>query len=88
MPKNVVIRLDKAINSPGPRPASTWIKKLAGTDNDYRIRVGDYRIIYSIEDDRLIVLVVDVRPSEKHLTDRLHTKMNASYVMCVANEGK
>jgi mRNA interferase RelE/StbE len=33
--------------------------KLTGSD-DYRVRVGDYRIIYSIIDDRLIVLVIDV----------------------------
>jgi mRNA-degrading endonuclease RelE of RelBE toxin-antitoxin system len=26
----------------------------------YRIRVGDYRVIYNIEDDRLIVLVVKI----------------------------
>jgi mRNA interferase RelE/StbE len=25
-----------------------------------RIRVGDYRMVYAIEDDRLIVLVIDV----------------------------
>ena len=31
------------------------------TDSDaYRIRVGDYRIIYLIHDDQLIVLVIDV----------------------------
>ena len=40
-----------------PRPAGSI--KLAGEDT-YRIRVGDYRIIYAIEDDRLIVLVIDV----------------------------
>jgi mRNA interferase RelE/StbE len=40
-----------------PRPVGSI--KLAGEDL-YRIRVGDYRIIYSIEDDRLVILVVDV----------------------------
>jgi mRNA interferase RelE/StbE len=25
-----------------------------------RIRVGDYRIVYEVEDDRLVVLVIDV----------------------------
>ncbi len=60
LPKNVVIRLDKAINSLALDQRPRGYKKLAGTDNDYRIRVGDYRIIYSIEDDRLVVLVVDV----------------------------
>lgn len=40
-----------------PRPHGSI--KLSGKDS-YRIRVGDYRIIYSIHDDRLIVLVIDV----------------------------
>jgi mRNA interferase RelE/StbE len=31
-----------------PRPAGC--RKLAGTDDDWRIRVGDYRIVYEIDD--------------------------------------
>jgi mRNA interferase RelE/StbE len=41
-----------------PRPAG--VKKLTGYDNLYRVRVGDWRIIYAIEDDRLIVLILEV----------------------------
>jgi mRNA interferase RelE/StbE len=41
-----------------PRPAR--VKKLTGYDNLYRIRVGDWRIIYAIEDDRLIILVLEI----------------------------
>jgi mRNA interferase RelE/StbE len=33
--------------------------KMQGEDA-YRVRVGDYRIIYTIQDEKLIVLVVDV----------------------------
>lgn len=40
-----------------PRPAGAI--KLTGHDA-YRLRVGDYRVVYAIADDRLIVLVVDV----------------------------
>ena len=39
-----------------PHPASSV--KLVGGDDLYRIRVGAYRIVYAIEDDRLVVLVV------------------------------
>ena len=35
------------------------VRKLAGT-SDYRLRVGDYRVLYEIQDDRLVVLVVRV----------------------------
>lgn len=41
-----------------PRPHG--IKKLAGADRTYRIRVGDYRVVYEIEDDILVVLVIQI----------------------------
>ena len=41
-----------------PRPAD--VKKLSGEDDLYRIRVGDYRIVYQIQDNKLVVLVVRV----------------------------
>ncbi len=40
-----------------PRPAGC--KKLAGSEL-WRIRIGDYRVAYRIEDARLLVLVVRV----------------------------
>ena len=43
--------------SANPRPPGSV--KLTGQDA-YRIRVGDYRIIYTIHDRRLLVLVIDV----------------------------
>ena len=44
--------------STDPRPHG--VKKLAGADKTYRIRVEDYRIIYEIEDQVLVVLVIRV----------------------------
>ncbi|MBF0283385.1 MAG: type II toxin-antitoxin system RelE/ParE family toxin [Magnetococcales bacterium] len=41
-----------------PRPSGSL--KLAGRPDAWRMRVGDYRVLYSIEDERLIVLVVKV----------------------------
>jgi mRNA interferase RelE/StbE len=41
-----------------PRPHG--VKKLSGADRTYRIRVGDYRVVYEIEDDLLLVLVIRV----------------------------
>jgi mRNA interferase RelE/StbE len=41
-----------------PRPYG--VKKLAGADRTYRIRVGDYRVVYEIEDNVLLVLVIRV----------------------------
>jgi mRNA interferase RelE/StbE len=41
-----------------PRP--NGVKKLAGADRTYRIRIGDYRVVYEIEDRILLVLVIRV----------------------------
>ncbi|MEA5600124.1 type II toxin-antitoxin system RelE/ParE family toxin [Nostoc sp. UHCC 0252] len=41
-----------------PRPSG--VVKLENTGNKYRIRVGNYRILYEIQDDVLIVKVVRV----------------------------
>ncbi len=41
-----------------PRPHG--VKKLEGERNLYRIRVGDYRIVYQVRDKALIVLVVKI----------------------------
>jgi mRNA interferase RelE/StbE len=40
-----------------PRPQG--VKKLSGREA-WRIRVGDYRILYEIQDERLVILVVDI----------------------------
>lgn len=44
--------------SANPRPLGC--KKLKGQRDQYRLRSGDYRIIYSIEDASLIVRVINV----------------------------
>ncbi len=31
------------------------IKKLSGLENDYRLRVGDLRVLFSIEEDKIII---------------------------------
>jgi len=36
------------------------LKKLNGAEELYRIRVGDYRVVYQIEDKDLMILVVNV----------------------------
>jgi len=41
-----------------PRPAGC--KKLTGESNAWRIRVGDYRVLYEVLDDALVVTVVRV----------------------------
>jgi mRNA interferase RelE/StbE len=42
-----------------PRPNK--VKKLQGDDDLYRIRVGDYRIVYEIKDDVLLVILIRIK---------------------------
>lgn len=54
----------KAIMEPvlslGKNPRPEGYKKLKGYDNLFRIRVGPYRVIYTIQDDKLIILVLEI----------------------------
>lgn len=53
-------RLIAAIDALAAEPHPPGSLKLAGGAGEWRIRVGDYRIIYEIHDDRLLILVVRV----------------------------
>ena len=48
-----------AILDLGDNPRPQGYKKLKGTDA-FRIRVNDYRVIYEIQDDILLVQVIDL----------------------------
>jgi mRNA interferase RelE/StbE len=53
--KRVVSHIQELANEPRP----LGCKKLSG-DEKYRLRVGDYRILYEIEDEIVMVYVVKV----------------------------
>jgi mRNA interferase RelE/StbE len=57
--RKVIPLIKSAITSLANNPRPQGYKKLKG-ENAYRIRVGNYRIIYEIEDDKIIVIVVSV----------------------------
>jgi mRNA interferase RelE/StbE len=64
LPRDVQPRVSAAIDSLADNPRPPGCLKLHGRGDQYRIRVGDYRIIYEIQDDILIVLVVEVGPRD------------------------
>jgi mRNA interferase RelE/StbE len=53
-------RIAKAIDALAREPRPAGCIKLAGADDAYRIRVGDYRIVYQIEDKILVVYIIRV----------------------------
>ncbi|MFS0517876.1 type II toxin-antitoxin system RelE/ParE family toxin [Nostoc sp. UIC 10607] len=60
LPLDVQERIQTKINDLAIEPRPNGVKKLQGDDNYYRFRVGDYRIIYEVVDDVLIVTVIKV----------------------------
>ncbi len=53
-------RVQAAIELLAEEPRPTGAKKLVGGDGEWRVRTGDYRIVYETHDDVLLVLVVAV----------------------------
>lgn len=53
-------RVQAAIELLAETPRPPGAKKLSGGSGDWRVRTGDYRIIYEIQDSRLVILVVAV----------------------------
>lgn len=57
----ILRRIADAIDALADNPRPSGAVKLAGeADNLWRIRVGDYRIVYQIQDERLVVLILRV----------------------------
>jgi len=60
LPGDVKNRIDDKLNYLRQTPRGPDTKKLAGTQNAYRTRVGTYRIVFEIDDNKLIVWILDI----------------------------
>ena len=54
--RRVAARIDALAANPRP----SGVKKLQGSADTWRLRVGDYRVLYEIRDRQLLVLVVKI----------------------------
>lgn len=59
VPSPYFARLDAVISSLGSNPRPRGAKKLA--KDKYRIRVGDYRILYWIDDKKKVVTIAKIK---------------------------
>ena len=62
---NFRVRVIKRIEALSDNPRPPGVQKLAGSEDDYRIRIGDYRVVYEIRDALLVVLVMKVAHRRK-----------------------
>jgi len=57
--REVQTRLSPSIESLKENPRPPGSEKLKGANDAYRIRVGDYRILYEVKDKELIVYIIE-----------------------------
>ena len=58
LPRSDQIRVVRTIQALSIDPRPPGCRKLAGYDDIYRVRVGRYRVLYEIEDRRLVIIVL------------------------------
>ncbi len=60
LPGDLRSRLMRKLEALEENPRPVGVEKLAGVEDLYRVRVGDWRVVYAIRDRELIVIVVRI----------------------------
>ena len=58
--KAMRLRIVKLIQSLTTEPRPPACKKLAGRDDSFRVRAGDYRVVYAVNDREIVVEVIKI----------------------------
>lgn len=61
LPKDVAKRIMSSAMELSDNPRPQGSTKTKGTENEYRIRVGDYRIIYEVDDSKKLVSLISCK---------------------------
>ena len=64
LPTSVISRVIEAIENLKDDPYPRQSKKLKSTEKTYRLRVGNYRIIYQVDEERKEIVIYHVRHRE------------------------
>jgi mRNA interferase RelE/StbE len=60
IPRRELIRIEDRIESLAKEPKPADVKKIQGDENLYRVRSGNYRILYRVFERKVSILIVDV----------------------------
>jgi mRNA interferase RelE/StbE len=60
LPRALVTRIVSRLEQLATEPRPARCKKLRGGDKEWRIRIGDYRVVYEIDDDKRAVDVTRI----------------------------
>ncbi len=61
LPRPLITKVIAAVQDLSNNPYPSGVKKLIGSEYSYRVRIGDYRIVYEVFENRLIIEIVRVR---------------------------
>lgn len=61
LPPSIQLRIDAKVQSLAAVPRPEGALKLKGYENEYRVRVGSYRIRYEIDDNKATVRILQCR---------------------------
>lgn len=61
LPVGVIARIIESVTALGDNPRPEGCRKLTGSERTFRIRIGKYRVVYEVQDDGLLVLIIRVR---------------------------
>ena len=61
LPRPMISKIVSAVDNLSSNPFPQGVRKLVGTEDTYRIRIGDYRVLYNIIENRLVIEIIRVR---------------------------
>ncbi len=61
LPKDIILKIVDTIEGLVENPFPSGSRKIIGAQHTYRIRVGNYRIVYSVESNNLLILIIRIR---------------------------
>lgn len=60
----VALRITRAIYKLRGNPRKGNVRPMVGSKN-WRLRVGDYRVVYDIQDQKLVILIIKIGHRDK-----------------------
>ena len=60
LPRDDQVRIARAISLLAENPRPRGCRKLTGYEDIFRIRVGTYRVIYSVEQSEILIIILKI----------------------------
>ncbi len=61
LPRQIIPRIVAAVGDLSQNPYPHGVRKLVGSERSHRIRVGEYRVIYEVFENKLVIEIIRVR---------------------------